>query len=188
MSASHVLGGASHAVVSSRLNTHRSRGRVPRSTNKARRGVSIKASASPVAVTVTVNGKITTCEIPGAGGVVGKGKACDCVIDASGVDSEHCKLEVRQGRIFVTSIAKNPNGVFLGGNKLFPGVAYPVLESSDILLGESADKTLNPCDVTLTVSQKDGGAGTEGVDMMSKMMQMQFEASLDPEIKKALEE
>ena len=35
--------------------------------------------------------------------------------------------------------------------------------------------------------QVDGGAGTAGIDTMSKMMQMQFEATLNPEIKKALE-
>ena len=42
--------------------------------------------------------------------------------------------------------------------------------------------------VTLTVAQKDGGAGTAGVDAMSKMMQMQFEATMDPEVRKAMEE
>jgi hypothetical protein len=42
--------------------------------------------------------------------------------------------------------------------------------------------------VALRIAQVDGGAGPEGVDMMSKMMQMQFEQSLSPEIKKAMEE
>ena len=42
--------------------------------------------------------------------------------------------------------------------------------------------------VTLTVAQKDGGAGTAGVDAMANLMQMQFEATMDPDVKRALEE
>ena len=52
-------------------------------------------------------------------------------------------------------------------------------EGATIGLGEEGSE--------VTVEQVDGGAGTAGIDMMSKMMQMQFEATLKPEIKKALE-
>ena len=75
-------------------------------------------------MTATVGGVATTTEIPGSGGSVGSdANACACVI--AGADDEHAKLEVRQGRIFVTAVSKS-EGVFLGGNRLFPGVAYPV--------------------------------------------------------------
>ena len=67
----------------------------------------------------------------------------------------------------------------MGDSSLFPGVAYAVKEGATIGLGEYGSE--------VTVEQADGGAGTAGIDMMSKMMQMQFEATLNPEIKKALE-
>tara|TARA_B110000879_G_scaffold207983_1_gene292721 strand:- start:2374 stop:2682 length:309 start_codon:yes stop_codon:yes gene_type:complete len=102
------------------------------------------------------------------------------VVKSNTLSQEHCKLEVRQGRIFVTDVSgPTGNGVFLGKSKLFPGIAYPVPENSEVRLGN---------DVALRIAQVDGGAGPEGVDMMSKMMQMQFEQSLSPEIKKAMEE
>ena len=42
-----------------------------------------------------------------------------------------------------------------GENRLFPGVAYPVPEGATVGLGDA--------DAAVTVSQADGGAGTEGV-------------------------
>ena len=87
---------------------------------------------------------------------------------AAGAHLRHRGLEIR--------------GVFLGGSRLFPGVAYPVPEGAEVALGDGDGA------VTLTVAQKDGGAGTAGVDAMSKMMQMQFEATMDPEVRRALEE
>lgn len=133
-----------------------------------------------ISVTATVGGVATTTEIPGSGGSVGSdANACACVI--AGADDEHAKLEVRQGRIFVTAVSKS-EGVFLGGNRLFTGVAYPVPEGAEVALGDGDGA------VTLKVAQTNGGAGTAGVDMMAQMMQMQFEATMSPEIKQALED
>ena len=136
-----------------------------------------RAAAGPITVTVVKGGAST--DIPGDGGIVGASSSCDATVGGEGVDDEHAKLEVRQGRIFVTALSRTA-GTFLGGNRLFPGVAYPVPEGATVGLGDA--------DAAVTVSQADGGAGTEGVDMMSKMMQMQFEATMDPEVKKALED
>ena len=40
----------------------------------------------------------------------------------------------------------------------------------------------------MKLAQRDGGAGTAGVDAMANLMQAQFEAGLDPEIRKALDD
>ena len=180
MSASHALLRA-RTVTGTPLPVSARRASNPsRVTSRGRRAVRIRAASGPIVVTVTVSGKLTACEIPGTGGLVGSGAGCACVVKSNTLSQEHCKLEVRQGRIFVTDVSgPTGNGVFLGKNKLFPGIAYPVPENSEVRLGN---------DVALRIAQVDGGAGPEGVDMMSKMMQMQFEQSLSPEIKKAMEE
>ena len=163
------------------------RARRPPQTRRTRRtsartpGASASAAGpGPIAVTAIVGGAATTTTIPGSGGSVGSdASACVCVV--AGADDEHAKPEVRQGRIFVTAVSKT-KGVFLGGSRLFPGVAYPIPEGAEVTLGDG------DAAVTLTAAQADGGAGTAGVDAMSKMMQMQFEATMDPEVRKAMEE
>ena len=94
--------------------------------------------------------------------------ACVCVV--AGADDEHAKLEVRQGRIFVTAVSKTKGRVSGGGLRLFPGVAYPIPEGAEVTLGDG------DAAVTLTAAQADGGAGTAGVDAMANLMQMQFAA------------
>lgn len=163
------------------------RARRPPETRRTRRtsartpGASASAAGpGPIAVTAIVGGAATTTTIPGSGGSVGSdASACVCVV--AGADDEHAKLEVRQGRIFVTAVSKT-KGVFLGGSRLFPGVAYPIPEGAEVTLGDG------DAAVTLTAAQADGGAGTAGVDAMANLMQMQFEATMDPEVKRALEE
>ena len=150
---------------------------VRRPSPRRRFSTRTRAAAGPITVTVVKGG--ASMDVPGDGGTVGASASCDATVGGDGVDDEHAKLEVRQGRIFVTALSRTA-GTFLGGNRLFPGVAYPVPEGATVRLGDA--------DAAITVSQADGGAGTEGVDMMSKMMQMQFEATMDPEVKKALED
>ena len=101
-------------------------------------------------------------------------------VSGADVDSEHAKLELRQGRIFLTALSKD-NGTFLNGSKLFPGVAYAVAEGATVVLGDGDGAA------EVTVAQVNPGS-TGGVDMMAKMMQMQFEASMTPEVKAALKE
>ena len=96
-------------------------------------------------------------------------------------DSEPFLRRARFGSsgINSSSALKGGGTVTLGDSPLFPGVAYAVKEGARLGLGDEGNE--------VSVEQVDGGAGTAGVDMMSKMMQMQFEATLKPEIKKALE-
>ena len=129
----------------------------------------------PIRVTWTGGG---AAEVPGTGATLGAGAGADARVTLPGVADAHVKLEVKQGRVFVTAL-KGGGRVTLGDSSLFPGVAYAVKEGATIGLGEEGSE--------VTVEQVDGGAGTAGIDMMSKMMQMQFEATLKPEIKKALE-
>lgn len=129
----------------------------------------------PIRVTWTGGG---AAEVSGAGATLGAGAGADARVTLPGVADVHVKLEVKQGRVFVTAL-KGGGRVTLGDSSLFPGVAYAVKEGATIGLGEEGSE--------VTVEQVDGGAGTAGIDMMSKMMQMQFEATLKPEIKKALE-
>lgn len=129
----------------------------------------------PIRVTWTGGG---AAEVSGAGATLGAGAGADARVTLPGVADAHVKLEVKQGRVFVTAL-KGGGRVTLGDSSLFPGVAYAVKEGATIGLGEEGSE--------VTVEQVDGGAGTAGIDMMSKMMQMQFEATLKPEIKKALE-
>ena len=61
-----------------------------------------------------------------------------------GVADAHVKLEVKQGRVFVTAL-KGGGRATLGDSSLFPGVAYAVKEGATIGLGEEG--------------ARDGGAG-----------------------------
>ena len=131
---------------------------------------SSSSSSPPGTLRVTVSGKSSE-HAPGV--VVGSA----LVPGFDGVEVEHAKLEVRQGRVFVTSVAKS-EGTFLGGSRLFPGVSYAVPEGATIALGEEG--------AAFEVEQCDGGAGTGGVDAMSQMMALQFEATASAEVKEAL--
>ena len=70
-----------------------------------------RAAAGPITVTVVKGGAST--DIPGDGGIVGTSSSCDATVGGEGVDDEHAKLEVRQGRIFVTALSRTA-GTFLG--------------------------------------------------------------------------
>ena len=135
-----------------------------------------RAVPAPIRVTWTGGGRRGGS---GTGATLGAGAGADARVTLPGVADAHVKLEVKQGRVFVTAL-KGGGRVTLGDSSLFPGVAYAVKEGATIGLGEEGSE--------VTVEQVDGGAGTAGIDMMSKMMQMQFEATLKPEIKKALSE
>ena len=115
-----------------------------------------------------------------SGSILGSGGDASVTVSGADVDSEHAKLELRQGRIFLTALSKD-NGTFLNGSKLFPGVAYAVAEGATVVLGDGDGAA------EVTVAQVNPGS-TGGVDMMAKMMQMQFEASMTPEVKAALKE
>ena len=129
--------------------------------------------------------------VPGGGGVVGSGGSADAVVGGGGkggggdaaavVDAEHAKLELRQGRIFVTAVSRD-KGTFLGGSRLFPGVAYAVAEGAVVVLGEGEGS------VELALEQTGEVAGDTGVDMMANLMKMQFEATMSPEVKAALKD
>ena len=134
------------------------------------------AASGPGPMKVTWTGG--SVEVSGSGATLGSGADADAVVDLPGVGAAHLKLEVKQGRVFVTAL-KDGGTVTIGDSPLFPGVAYAVKEGARLGLGDEGSE--------VSVEQVDGGGGTAGVDMMSKMMQMQFEATLNPEIKKALE-
>lgn len=136
------------------------------------------ASQNPIKVTFSDGGKST--EVPGSGSIVGSGEGADVVVKGGDVDSEHAKLEVRQGRIFLTALSKD-RGTFLGGSRLFPGVAYTVAEGAIVVLGGGDGA------VELAVEQV-GEVRDAGVDMMAKIMQMQFEATMTPEVRAALKD
>ena len=136
----------------------------------------VAAASGPGPMKVTWTGG--SVEVSGSGATLGSGADADAVVDLPGAGAAHLKLEVKQGRVFVTAL-KGGGTVPLGDSPLFPGVAYAVKEGARVGLGDEGSE--------VSVEQVDGGAGTAGVDMMSKMMQMQFEAPLKPEVKKALE-
>ena len=136
----------------------------------------VASSAGPGPMKVTWKGG--SVEVSGSGATLGSGADADAVVDLPGVGAAHLKLEVKQGRVFVTAL-KDGGTVTIGDSPLFPEVAYAVKEGARLGLGDEGSE--------VSVEQVDGGGGTAGVDMMSKMMQMQFEATLKPEIKKALE-
>ena len=118
-------------------------------------------------------------DVPGSGGVLGSGASCDALVP--GADDAHARVEVKQGRVFVTALSASV-GTFLGDAKLFPGVAYAVPEGAEVRLGDDEGAPV------VKLAQRDGGAGTAGVDAMANLMQAQFEAGLDPEIRKALDD
>ena len=96
-----------------------------------------------------------------------------------GVEVEHAKLEVRQGRVFVTLRREERGDVSWEGAGCFRAWSYAVPEGATIALGEEG--------AAFEVEQRDGGgAGTGGVDAMSQMMALQFEATASAEVKEAL--
>ena len=111
--------------------------------------------------------------------MMSSGAACDALVP--GADDAHARVEVKQGRVFVTALSASV-GTFLGDAKLFPGVAYAVPEGAEVRLGDDEGAPV------VKLAQRDGGAGTAGVDAMANLMQAQFEAGLDPEIRKALDD
>ena len=138
------------------------------------------AAAAPNDIHVSFGEGEASANVPGVGGVVGSGGKADAVVKGDDVDEEHAKLEIRQGRIFVTALSRD-KGTFLSGSRLFPGVAYAVADGGVILLGEGDSA------VTMTVEQAGEVAGDAGVDMMANLMKMQFEATMSPEVKAALD-
>lgn len=136
------------------------------------------AGQNPIRVTFSDGGKST--EVPGSGGIVGSGGGSVVVVKGGDVDSEHAKLELRQGRIFLTALSKD-KGTFLGGSRLFPGVAYAVAEGAVVTLGAGDGA------VEVAVEQV-GEVSDAGVDMMAKIMQMQFESTMSPEVRAALKD
>jgi hypothetical protein len=129
-----------------------------------------KKTSNPIKVSF---GEEST-EVPGSGGVVGSGSGADAVVKGGAVDAAHAKVEVRQGRIFLTALSKE-KGTFLNGSRLFPGVAYAVAEGAVVVRGEGAGAA------TVAVEQV-GEVREGGVDVMAQMMQMQFEATMSPEV------
>lgn len=157
----------------------------PRRASSSRRAVAARSFAGPApsppgAVSVSsASDGAAIADVPGSGGVLGSGAACDALVP--GADDAHARVEVKQGRVFVTALSASV-GTFLGDAKLFPGVAYAVPESAEVRLGDDEGAPV------VKLAQRDGGAGTAGVDAMANLMQAQFEAGLDPEIRKALDD
>ena len=140
----------------------------------------VVVAAAPNDINVSYGGG-EFAKVPGTGGVVGSGGKADAVVKGDDVDAEHAKLEIRQGRIFVTALSRD-KGTFLSGSRLFPGVAYAVAEGGVIVLGEGDGA------VTMAVEQAGEVAGDAGLDMMANLMKMQFEATMSPEVKAALDD
>ena len=168
-----------HATLRARRQQRRQqRGSQPR----RHRALVVRADAAATKNDIKVSfGDGETALVPGSGGVVGSGGSADAVVGGGGVDAEHAKLELRQGRIFVTAVSRE-RGTFLAGNRLFPGVAYAVAEGAVVVLGEGEES------VELALEQTGEVAGDAGVDMMANLMKMQFEATMSPEVKAALKD
>ena len=98
----------------------------------SRRCTATRARRDRPEITVTVVKGGASTDIPGDGGIVGTSSSCDATVGGEGVDDEHAKLEVRQGRIFVTALRGRLAPSSVDAYRLFPGVAYPVPEGATV--------------------------------------------------------
>jgi hypothetical protein len=57
--------------------------------------------------------------LPGRSHVVGRGAACELLLDGEGVSREHCAIEVLEGRVVVRDLG-SAQGAFLGSRRLAP--------------------------------------------------------------------
>lgn len=75
----------------------------------------------------TIDEKILEFNVQKDSCIIGRSSRSDIVIAHEGVSRQHCLIEVKDNEIYVTDL-QSINGVFIGDNKIEPGVSthYPI--------------------------------------------------------------
>ena len=74
--------------------------------------------------------------IPATGCIIGRGVECTIALpsDAPGISRQHCKLEVRQGQLFLIDLGSS-YGTYYHGQRIAPNTPTPVRVGSTFFLG-----------------------------------------------------
>jgi pSer/pThr/pTyr-binding forkhead associated (FHA) protein len=75
----------------------------------------------------TIDEKILEFDVQKDSCIIGRSSRSDIVIAHEGVSRQHCLIELKDNEIYVTDL-QSINGVFIGDNKIEPGVSthYPI--------------------------------------------------------------
>lgn len=67
--------------------------------------------------------------------IVGRNPDCDFVINNSGISRVHCKIELIDGKFYITDLGSS-NGVFINDHRLTPNIKVPFSSNSTLSLGK----------------------------------------------------
>ena len=93
------------------------------------------AAQQPPVAQLKLNGN-TIGNIPATGCTIGRGVECTIALpsDAPGISRQHCKLEVRQGQLFLIDLGSS-YGTYYHGQRIAPNTPTPVRVGSTFFLG-----------------------------------------------------
>ena len=93
------------------------------------------AAQQPSVAQLKLNGNAIG-NIPATGCTIGRGVECTIALpsDAPGISRQHCKLEVRQGQLFLIDLGSS-YGTYYHGQRIAPNTPTPVRVGSTFFLG-----------------------------------------------------
>lgn len=93
------------------------------------------AAQQPAVAQLKLNGNAIG-NIPATGCIIGRGVECTIALpsDAPGISRQHCKLEVRQGQLFLIDLGSS-YGTYYHGQRIAPNTPTPVRVGSTFFLG-----------------------------------------------------
>ena len=93
------------------------------------------AAQQPSVAQLKLNGNAIG-NIPATGCIIGRGVECTIALpsDAPGISRQHCKLEVRQGQLFLIDLGSS-YGTYYHGQRIAPNTPTPVRVGSTFFLG-----------------------------------------------------
>lgn len=93
------------------------------------------AAQQPPVAQLKLNGNVIG-NIPATGCTIGRGKECTIALpsDAPGISRQHCRLEVRQGQLFLIDMGSS-YGTYYHGQRIAPNTPTPVRVGSTFFLG-----------------------------------------------------
>lgn len=93
------------------------------------------AAQQPPVAQLKLNGNVIG-NIPATGCTIGRGVECTIALpsDAPGISRQHCKLEVRQGQLFLIDLGSS-YGTYYHGQRIAPNTPTPVRVGSTFFLG-----------------------------------------------------
>lgn len=93
------------------------------------------AAQQPPVAQLKLNGNVIG-NIPATGCVIGRGVECTITLpsDAPGISRQHCRLEVRQGQLFLIDLGSS-YGTYYHGQRIAPNTPTPVRVGSTFFLG-----------------------------------------------------